>query len=256
MKRFILILSALIFMSICGCGKQENQPVIIGAGDNGVDSAQNEKLTANSSAAKLDNTDDNKDDSIIKESVDVSSINKDAYLFGTWIGDNYIFAFYPEGKVTYTIKESNETKNAKFTTDYKTYIDIIFTNQTETITNDDGTTTINPLPDIIDHYEIQEFIISNNKLYADLSLKLGESILKLNRSDSIPSNSIDNMITDVPDLKELLIEEQPEVSTEPAEITAEQLELINQMALEQGIDPKTGLPLEELNTEIIDTEVN
>jgi len=220
-----------------GCGKEEtNQGIIISAGDNSNITSNN---SSSNSIENQDNNTVNNSDIEAKDNTgsDVNNIekeNNEFSLYGIWTdANNNIISLYDNGIFDATLLSEAKSIYGTYETNNNTYIKLTY-NKSEKIENPTE----------------QEVIINNGirdvETTVELTLSIDETarIIKLNDVEMSLYSEVESEVTVTQNVGDTSITES---NNEDEKIVTDEAELeqIRQELIDMGIDPDTGLPMED-----------
>lgn len=259
MKKYIKIMLVLATACMCltACSKKDTG-IIVNVGDTNNDSSQNEQVVGSSDSTITGNAVEGS--TINQQVVTRTELNEVTNLVGTWVTSNgTIYEFKTDGTLTGYLVESNENVRGTYETDNKTYLNMVILKDVEVIDEEseenesdveianaestDAETIIETeVPEVKPivfetveephKYTIQSIVEASDNNGTELTIIENSIETVLIRSNSIASNNED-------------YKEPENTASEPKSLTPEEVEESNQIALELGIDPLTGLPLPE-----------
>lgn len=226
-----MLVVALAVFTLTGCSnKQEDTGVIISAEDSAEKSVSANTVVEDSTSVEVIENSTTELDAATEEAANTTETTEsttDERLFGTWTSpEGDILLFESNGDLNGYEVSTNTNLYGTYETDNETYINITLTDRFELVEDEEGNLVETPLEDLEKHYEILSYTYTDEE--ASLILSDGSTELTLNKA------------------MELIYEEHFDDDVIEGEATPEEQEQINATALELGIDPETGLPLETI----------
>lgn len=222
-KKLVVTVLLVTMLSLSACGKGKDTGVIVGVGDSGVDTAANDKITANDGVAASSTnaesndgtveTDENGDTTVTRAEGTLSN-NPDKAIYGTWVesGSGTIYEFDTDSRFSGYDVQSDSNFAGTFETDSKTYINLVYDpayEEVEVTDESTGETYMDSVPQEaeVKNCSIKSFAIEENT--ATMVIVKDGNEVTLVRNASLPANSDEALKNSIEELNN-----KPEENTE------------------------------------------
>lgn len=253
-KKLIVTLLLATILSVSACGKSKDTGVIVDVKDSGVDTAANEKITANDSAvASIDSevSEDNtiktneNGDTTVTRSESVLSTNPDKAIYGTWVesGTGTIYEFSIDSRFSGYDIQSDSSFSGTFESDLKTYINLVYDptyEEVEVTDESTGDTYIDSAPQEAEtkNCSIKSFNIDGDT--ATMIIVKDGNETTLIRDASLPANSDDRFKNNIEELNN-----QPKVTEETEQQIGTPISDEEMQQFLESVAAQTGEPVEK-----------
>ena len=248
MKLKIISILLISMIGLTACNKKD-EAIIIGVGDTKNDSSQNEQIIGDNSDVTIVDKNNPASNKVVEKSSEDKAVVIESLddIKGLWVASNGILEIMSDDTISGNLSGIADYFTCKYESDKKSNLKIKIVTVTSTDTlKEDGTIEIitEETENIIDA-KITEIKQSPDKGYTHMVLDINGDIRKFVKDNDYV----------LPEIKETTVENNDSETVEEYVLTPEEQAELEAWAISQGLDPNTGLPLEEsITTEDVPQE--